>query len=435
MKAWNVAGLVVVAWLAGGAAAAQDIVVHAGRLFDGVSPTLRSDVSVIIRADRIVRVEPGFVTPTGAKVVDLRRATVLPGLIDTHTHLTYRGGGFAERLTLSPLDDVLKGAKNARTLLLNGFTSVRDVGAQAGADAALKRAIERGDVPGPRMWVSLEYLGPTGGSTDEAAGVSDGWHNEAWDAAVIDGADEAVKEVRAHRRRGADVIKILPSGAVGSTGDRTDPKAKLMTDAEIAAVVDTAHNLGMKVAAHAHSKAAIDASVRLGVDSIEHGTYADAESLKLMKDKGVYLVPTVLIPTLLSDLARERRAKGEPLSPALSKVVEIEPVILSMFRSAVAARVKIAFGTDAATTRFDNTYREFFVMVDNGMPPIEALYAATRNAADLVGASDQIGSVQAGRYADLVAVAGDPLRDIQEMGRVRFVMKGGQVVRDDLVGR
>ncbi|MBP6878085.1 MAG: amidohydrolase family protein [Phenylobacterium sp.] len=419
------------ALMVGGAAEAKDLVIHAGRLIDGVSASPRKDVSILVRDDRIVGVEPGFVRPQGAEVVDLSTATVLPGLIDTHTHVSYRRGGMAERLTGSDLEDALRGVGAVRKLLLGGFTSIRNVGAEGGTDLALKKAINRGDIEGPRMWVSLEYLGPTGGPTDPRNDIDGSWHNHGWGASVIDGADEAIREVRDHKRRGADLIKILPSGAVGSPGDSTNPNAKLMTDAEIQAVVETAHALGMKVAAHAHSKAAIDASIRLGVDSIEHGTYGDAESFKLYRSHGTYLVPTVLVPQLVAEMVAKRPALGGP-SPA-EKASGMVSVIRGMFRGARAAGVKIAFGSDVSgLIPYDGNAREFAVMVGEGMSPADAILTATRNAADLIGASADIGSIQTGRYADIVAVAGDPLNDITELQRMKFVMKGGIVYRDDL---
>lgn len=412
-----------------GTASARDLAVHAGRLFDGASGRMRERATIVIHDDRIVRVDDGFTQPDGAEIIDLSTSTVLPGLIDTHTHVTYRRGGFAERLTGSHLDDVLRGAAAVRKLLNAGFTSIRNAGADGGTDLALKKAINRGDVPGPRMWVSLEYLGPTGGATDPRAGIDDSWHNDSWGGSVIDGADEAVKAVREHKRRGADFIKILPSGAVGNPGDRTNPQAKLMTDDEIRAVVETAHGLGMKVAAHAHSKAAIDASLRLGVDSIEHGTYGDAESFRLYKEHGAFLVPTVLVPQLVAEMADSRPGLGGP-SPA-EKARGVVNVIRAMFREADRAGVRVAFGTDVSgLIPFDGSAREFEVMVAQGMSPAAAILSATRNAAELIGSSE-IGVVEAGRYADLVAVAGDPLADVTELRRVRFVMKGGEVVRRD----
>jgi imidazolonepropionase-like amidohydrolase len=429
MKIRSLAAAVAAVALLPAAAWAEDLVIHAGRLLDGVSPTPRAQVSILVHDDRITDVQAGFTTPAGARVIDLSKATVLPGLIDSHTHVTFRRGGLTTQLTGSLLDDALHSTVAARKLLMGGFTSIRNVGADGGTDAALKRAIERGDVVGPRMWVSLEPLGPTGGHSDPQNGIDESWHNDDWGNEVIDSPEAAIKAVREHKRRGADLIKIMPSGGVGSIGD--DPKRMLMTEAEIKATIDTAHSLGLKVAAHAHGKAAIDTTVRLGVDSIEHGSYADAESFKLMKEHGTYLVPTVLVGRLVADMARSAPNQANPGSA--EKAAAIMPIIFKMLHDANAAGVKIAFGTDATgLIPFDANAREFKVMVDAGVSPSDAVFSATRNAADLIGASDRIGSIQAGRFADIVAVSGDPLADITELERMKFVMKGGKVYRDDL---
>ena len=410
-------------------ALAEDVVIHAGHLLDGVSATPRDHVSILVHDDKIVGVQDGFTTPAGAKVIDLSKASVLPGLIDCHTHVTFRRGGLTTQLTGGLIDDALHGTVATRKLLLGGFTSIRNVGADGGTDLALKHAIERGDVVGPRMWVSLEPLGPTGGHSDPENGIDSSWHNDDWGNEVIDGPEDAIKAVRQHKRRGADLIKIMPSGGVGSIGD--DPRQKLMTDAETKAAIDTAHGLGLKVAAHAHGKDAIDSAVRLGVDSIEHGTYADAESFKLMKARGTYLVPTVLVGRLVADFGRSHPNLANPGSA--EKAAAVVPIIFKMLHDANAAGVKIAFGTDVTgLIPFDGNAREFKVMVEAGVTPADAVFAATRNAADLIGASDQIGSVQPGRFADIVAVSGDPLTDITELERMKFVMKGGKVYRDDL---
>jgi len=408
-----------------------DMVVHAGRLIDGVSKVVREKVSIVIRGDRIVSVTPGFTSPAGATIVDLSRATVLPGLVDAHVHLTDPASAdnpieWQARHTL--LDQVLEAVPAAKTTLEAGFTSVRNVAAPGGTDIALKRAIEQGFVPGPRMWVSLEPIGPSGGHSDFQNGLDPDLNDPKWRNAVADGADEVRKEVRLHRRRGADLIKIMPSGGVLSDGD--DPAIQLMTDDEIKAAVDTAHVLGMKVGAHAHGKTAIDTASRMGVDSIEHGSFADAESFKLMKANGVYLVPTLLIAEGATDTARNH---PERMSPAVvAKALQVSPHTLANLGRAYRAGVKIAFGTDSGGGILPpgRNGHEFVLMVRAGMSPMDAIWAATANAADLIGASDRIGSVQAGRFADLVAVTGDVLNDVSKLEHVIFVMKGGRIYKD-----
>lgn len=406
-----------------GQAQAQDMVIHAGRLIDGLTMQPRSQVSILVKGERIVGVEPGFQTPAGAKVIDLSQATVLPGLIDAHTHVTSlnrTGNGIAKNVTYSPLDTALAATVNVGKILRSGVTTVRDLGGLYGTDIALKRSIELGEVAGPRMWVAGEAIGPTGGHNDWSHGYAEDVSRRDWGAGLADGADAVMSLARKEHKLGANVIKIMPSGGVVSQGD--DPKAKLMTDAEIKAAVDTAHALGMKIAAHGHGKTAIDAAVVAGVDSIEHGTYADAESFKLMKAHGTYFIPTLLTTQRLYDAAKTR---PETLNPStVAKVLAMGPSVTKL-TNAHKAGVKIAFGSD---TGLGENLKEAAIMVQAGMTPAQVLEAATKSAADLIG-SGEIGAVQAGRYADIVAVAGDPLADITELERVQFVMKGGVVYK------
>jgi imidazolonepropionase-like amidohydrolase len=378
----------------------------------------------VIKDDTIVALQPGFITPAGTEIIDLSRSTVLPGLVDGHTHITglRRTGNFiAKSVTYSPLDVVLAATVNARKILESGITTVRDVGSPYGTDYALRRAINLGEVVGPRMWSAGDAVGPTGGHSDFSTGYAEDISRREWAAGLADGPYEVIKKVREEHKLGATVIKIMVSGGVISVGD--DPQAQLMTNDEIRAAIDTAHSLGLKVAAHAHGKSSIDNAVRLGVDSIEHGTYGDAESWHLMREHGTYLVPTLLASEQLYEIAL---AHPESLNPSTVAKIKAAPELdAKRVAEAYKAGVKIALGSD---TGLGENVREFALLVKAGMKPMEAILAGTRNAADLIG-SEKIGTVQAGRYADIVAVNGDPLTDISELERVQFVMKGGVVYK------
>ncbi|HEV2578576.1 MAG TPA: amidohydrolase family protein [Acidobacteriaceae bacterium] len=409
-------------------APAKVIVVHAAHMLDGNSSTLSGPVTVTITNGRISSVAPGTTGSPDAEVIELGDQTLMPGLIDAHKHM---GGPpslgmnpFQSRLTISDFEVAIGASAMARKLLLEGFTTVRNVGSSGGVDLALKRDIDRGWVPGPRIIVSLEPISVSGGHSDPRNGIDPEWTNRNWGGSIADGPEEFAKQVREHRRRGAEVIKIMPSGGVLSIGD--DPKVQTMTDAEIKSAIDTAHNLGLKVAAHAHGKAAIDSAVRNGVDSIEHGTYADAESFRLMKEHGTYLVPTLLVADQVHEMALHH---PEQLNPsAAQKALEVTPLMKGMLGAAYKAGVKIAFGTD--TSRGNNAH-EFALMVDAGLTPADALFAATRNAADLVGVTGSAGCIRVGCFADMIAVNGDPLHDITTMEHVQWVMKGGIVYKRD----
>ncbi len=410
---------------------AKDVVIHAGMLIDGLSDTARKQVSILIHDDRIVSVSDGFVSPAGAEVIDLSHETVLPGLIDCHVHLTasyHPGDPIRASVTRTPFDDEIDGVNNVRATLMAGFTSVRDVGGDTRVVVALKKAVNAGTIPGPRLWVSGNPLGPTDGHGDPLNGLNDEIFKDSGPTTVIDSPDEARKAVRLLRREGADLIKIMPSGGVMSIGD--DPTLQLMTDDEIKAVVDTAHALNMKVAAHAHGEIAINHAIMLGVDSIEHGSYGDAASYKIFKAKGAYLVPTMLVGQKVYEHAKSH---PEDLNPStVEKALVVGPLLMKNLHDAYAAGVKIAFGTDTfGLSAHGENAQEFPLMVKAGIPPMQAIKAATGNAADLIGDSKDIGSIQVGHFADIIAVEGDPVSDVTILQHVTFVMKGGTVYKTD----
>ncbi len=418
-------------WLAAsGAASAKEVVIHAGRLIDGTSSRVRQHVSIIIKDDRIVEVRDGFADVPGAAIIDLEDKTVLPGLIDAHVHLLIQLGKQSPtvaKVTRTSFDDVIAGVANARTTLLAGFTSVRDLGGYTPAIVALRNAITAGEVDGPRMWVSGGPLSPTGGHGDASTGFDGELTKPEWTEGIMDSPEDAVRLVRLRHRQGVDLIKIMPSGGVASVGD--DPEAQLMTDDEIKAVVETAHILHMKVAAHAHGTKAIENATLLGVDSIEHGTFGTADTDKAMKDGKTYLVPTLIAGQTVFDYAKMHPEALGPSSAA--KALAVAPQMASNMMRAYRAGVKIAFGTDAGVYAHGQNAREFALMVKAGMPAIDAILSATSGAAALIGDDADIGSIRTGRYADIIAVNGDPTMDVTLLQHVIFVMKSGRVVKSD----
>lgn len=401
--------------------------IHAGRLLDVRAGRLLTDQAILIENERISAVGP-WAQLSGraadAQVIDLSNATVLPGLTDCHTHLTGNPEQVGyESLGISIPRATLYGARNARVTLEAGFTTVRNVGAEGYSDVALRDAINAGDIPGPRMLVSGPPIGVTGGHCDENL-LPPEYHSRA--EGVADGVPAVIQKTREVVKYGADVVKVCATGGVLSRGD--SPGAEQFSDEELRAIVTEAHRLGRKVAAHAHGTSGIKQAVLAGVDSIEHGSLIDDEDIRLMKERGTYLVPTLY----LGDWFMENAQRLNVPEFIMVKARAIMPLARQNISRAFRAGVKVAFGTDAAVYPHGLNAREFAVMVKLGMTPAQAIRAATLNAAELLGWTDRIGAIEPGRYADIIAVSGDPLADVTELERVRFVMKGGAVVRNDI---
>lgn len=397
------------------------VVVHAGHLLDVKTGKTLTNQTIVIQDGKIASVGSDAQIPAGAPVVDLSNATVLPGLIDAHTHLTMNPNFGYSMLANSIPRQALIGAHNARVTLEAGFTTVRNVGAFNYADVALRDAINAGDVPGPRMLVSGPPLSITGGHCDNNL-LPFEYH--ATDPGVADGVEAVQHKTREIIKYGADLIKICATGGVLSHGD--NPQASQYTLEELKAIVADAHRLGRKVAAHAHGAQGILWATEAGVDSIEHGSYIDDAGIAEMKKRGTYLVPTLYLMDWFYENAErigtppELIAKGHEVMPAARKNVA----------RAFAAGVKVGFGTDAAVYPHGLNAHEFAVMVRLGMTPLAAIQAATINDADLLGWPDKVGTIEPGKWADIIAVDGDPLADVTTLERVKFVMKGGEVVKN-----
>ena len=404
----------------------QTTVIRAGKLFDPESGQLQDRPVIVISGNRIESVGGNTAVPAGARVIDLGDATVLPGFLDVHTHLTSNaGGGGYEGLGISTPRAALTGAKNARLTLLAGFTAVRNVGAEGYADVALRDAIEAGDVIGPRMQVSGPPLGITGGHCDSNL-LAPEFHFNAEGAA--DGVEAVMHKVREVVKYGADVIKFCASGGVFSKGD--NPLLEQYSPAEMQALVMEAHRLGRKVATHAHSALAIKDAVRAGVDSVEHGIFLDDEGIQLMKEH-----KTVLVPTSYPLFWFEEHAPQMHFPPwVLEKAAIIIPAAKQNMTKAFRGGVRVALGTDAGVYPHGENGGEFWSMVTLGMTPIQALQAGTTTAAELMGWSDRVGSIRKGKFADLVAVKGNPLADVSLLKNVQFVMKDGVVYKDEISG-
>ena len=403
----------------------QTVVVRAGRLFDPVTGRMLERPVVVIVGNKITSVASGSPPSiSGAMLIDLGDATLLPGFIDVHTHLTSdAGSGGYEGLGISSPRAALIGAKNARLTLLAGFTTVRNVGAEGYSDVALRDAINAGDVIGPRMQVSGPPLGITGGHCDNSL-LPFEFHYSA--EGVADGTPAVMHRVREVIKYGADVIKFCASGGVFSKGD--NPLLEQYSPEEMKVLVEESHRLGRKVATHAHSAISIKDAVRAGVDSIEHGIFLDDEGIALMKEHNTFLVPTSYPLFWFEEHAPQMR-----LPPwVMEKSAIIIPAAKQNMAKAFRAGVRVALGTDAGVYPHGLNGGEFWSMVELGLTPTQALQSGTVNAAELMGWSDRIGAIRAGLFADMVAVKGDPLKDVRLLQHVQFVMKDGVVYKHEI---
>jgi imidazolonepropionase-like amidohydrolase len=410
-------------------AAPAPTVIHCAHLIDTAAGKLLGATSIVIDGQRIREVVAGAVTREGAKVIEMpANDTCMPGLIDSHTHLTMQFGRntYSDQFRLNPADYAIQSTVYARRTLLAGFTTVRNVGDDHNESIALRNAVNAGEIPGPRIFSAGQFIGTTGGHADPTDGYRwDLQGNPGPKDGIIDSPADAWKAVRQHYKDGADLIKIMPSGGV--LDESSSSENPQMTIDEIKAVVAAAHDYGFTVAAHAHGAEAIRRAVLGGVDSIEHGTFMDAEDMQLMKQHGTWYVPTIIAGEYVMGKAKQ----GWYPPQVARKALEVGPKILATAGKAYKAGVKIAFGTDAGVYPHGENAQEFVYMVQAGIPPMVAIQAATMHAAELLKHDKDFGSVSAGKYADVVAVPGNPLDDIALLKNVDFVMKAGTVYKQN----
>jgi len=415
-------------------AADKVIVLKAARLFDGKSKTLAQNGVVIVQGNKIVDAGSNLPAPTDAQVIDLGDATLSPGFMDGHTHLTLDfSGNYNERrlkeVDLNVSEQAILATRYARATVEAGFTTVRDlgsrfVGSKEFVDVALRNSINKGVIVGPRMLVATYGIGATGGHFDPTSGFRDMLfgHEPDFSQGIADGPDAIRKAVRFEVKNGADVIKAAVSGGVLSLADEVDTPQ--LTPAEMAALVDESHRLRKKVAVHCHGDQAAKEAIEAGVDSIEHGSFMKPDTLTLMKNKGTYLTPTLMATEWIM-------SKIDNYPPALQAKAKAAAAARSdMFRNAVKMGIKVSFGTDAAVFPHGQNAKEFKLMVDLGMQPIDALKTATGNAADLFGIAQKTGTLEKGKFADVIAMPRDPTADITATERVSFVMKEGKIIRN-----
>ncbi|MEW9797820.1 metal-dependent hydrolase family protein [Alteromonas sp. CYL-A6] len=409
--------------------AAAATLIHAGNLFTGKDDTLESKMTVVVEGNTITRIQSGYMTPgSDDTVIDLKNATVMPGLMDMHVHLSYQQGGtksYMERYSLNEADMAIRAAYYAEKTLNAGFTTVRNLGDNFYETLALRDAIARGFAVGPRIYTAGKSIATTGGHADPSNGLSHLLRPQVDPrGGVVNGPIEAREAIRSRYQEGVDVIKITATGGVLSVA-KSGQNPQFMDD-ELTAIVDTANDYGLTVAVHAHGKEGMKRAIEAGVDSIEHGTYMDEDIMALMKQHGTYYVPTIMAGEFVAEKAKIDGYFPEVVRP---KAAQIGPLIQQTFARAHQAGVNIAFGTDSGVSAHGDNAREFELMVEAGMPAADALKSAMVNTARLLHIDDKLGTLEPGKLADIVAVQGNPLEDISVMKSVRFVMKDGQVFK------
>ena len=408
---------------------AQKTLIHCGQLIDVKRNEVLKEMTIVVEKNKIIDVVKGYSNASGAgMIIDLKSKTVMPGLIDMHIHAESetRKGAVIDRFVLNPADIAFESLQYMKVTLMSGFTTVRDLGG-TGVNIALRNAIARGRVVGPRLFTAGKSIATTGGHADPTNGYrKDLMGSPGPNEGVINGPEDAYQAVRQRYKDGSDLIKITATGGVLSQAK--DGSNAQFTEEEVKAIVTAAKDYGFKVAAHAHGAEGIKRAIRGGVNSIEHGSYMDDEGIKLMKQYGTWYVPTIIAGKSTGDSAKIAGYYTDIVTP---KALAIGPQIQSTFARAYKAGVKIAFGTDAGVFEHGKNWMEFIYMTEVGMPVLEAIHCATVNGAELLGASDQLGSIEKGKLADIIAVEGDPSKDVKVMGKVKFVMKDGVVYKNE----
>lgn len=408
-------------------AQSQRTIIHCGTLIDVTNAQMLTEMSIVVDSGRITAVEKGYTQSSqGDNIIDLKTKTVMPGLIDCHVHMQSETSPNAmiDEFRLNPADYAYRSVGYAEKTLMAGFTTVRDVGG-SGVNISLRNAINQGLVKGPRIYTAGKIISSTGGHGDPTTGLNDAFRGDPGIVeGVADGVEECIKAVRERYKEGSDLIKITASGGVLSL--EKDGSGAQFSEEEIKAIVITAKDYGMKVAAHSHGAEAMKRAIRAGVASIEHGTYMDDEAIALFKQYNTYYIPTIIAGKSVADSAK----KPGYYPPIIAqKAQEVGPLIQNTFAKAWKGGVKIAFGTDAGVYAHGKNWMEFIYMTEAGMPALQAIKAATANAADLLGILNETGSIEKGKLADIIAVDGDPTQDIKSMGKVSFVMKEGVVYK------